>query len=104
MYVLDTDTCIQIIRNVGSARSRAQTFSPDELTVTSMTLAELRYGALRSSNAAVEIAKVEALLGQFGKPLAFDIEAAHHHAELRQALRAQPIGERDLVIASTVVA
>ncbi|MDQ3605318.1 MAG: type II toxin-antitoxin system VapC family toxin [Gemmatimonadota bacterium] len=104
MYALDTDTCIQIIRNVGPARSRAQTYSPDELTVTSMTLAELRYGALKSINAAVEMVKVEALLDRFSQPLPFDIDAARRHAELRHALRAQPIGERDLVIASTALA
>jgi antitoxin VapB len=36
--------------------------------------------------------------------LPFDSEAAERHAELRFALRAQPIGERDLGIASVAVA
>ena len=36
--------------------------------------------------------------------LPFDSEAAEHHAELCFALRAHPIGERDLIIASIAVA
>ena len=35
--------------------------------------------------------------------LPFDSEAAERHAELRFSLRAHPIGERDLVIASVAV-
>ena len=47
---------------------------------------------------------VEAFLAAPFEILAFGEDAAFHHAALRLALRAQPIGERDLVIAPTAKA
>ena len=69
-----------------------------------MTEAELRYGALKSSDPARDLARVEAFLSAPMTILSFDRDAAQHHAEIRFALRARPIGERDLVIASTALA
>jgi tRNA(fMet)-specific endonuclease VapC len=104
MYALDTDTCIQALRAVGPARSRIQAQPPDEVTVTSITVAELRFGALNSSNPAAEMMRVEALLAGFRETIPFDAPAAQQHAQIRDALRAQPVGERDLVIAATALA
>ena len=47
---------------------------------------------------------LEAFLSAPIEALPFDSEAARWHAELRWALRARPIGERDLVIASVTMA
>lgn len=68
-----------------------------------MTVAELRYGALNSRDPDGDTARVEAFLAPI-EVLSFDRDAARRHAELRYALRHQPIGERDLVIASVAVA
>ena len=68
-----------------------------------MTEAELCYGAWRSRDPAEARRSVAAFLGPLVR-LPFDSEAAEHHAELRFALRAHPIGDRDLVIASVAVA
>lgn len=68
-----------------------------------MTEAELWYGAWRSRDPAGSRQSVAAFLAPLTR-LPFDSEAAERHAELRFALRAQPIGERDLVIASVAVA
>lgn len=66
-----------------------------------MTVAELYYGAAGASDPATERRKVDLLLSPLAV-LPFDIDAAERHAALRRMLRAAPIGERDLVIASTI--
>jgi tRNA(fMet)-specific endonuclease VapC len=103
-FILDTDTCIWILRETEPVLSRVRAQSPDDLAVTAMTEAELRYGARNSRDPAAGLARVEALLSAPLETLAFDREAARWYAEIRYALRATPIGERDLVIASVVVA
>lgn len=67
-----------------------------------MTEAELLLGALKG-NSVANSAATESLIAEIGVVLPFDSQAARKHAELRYALRAQPIGERDLVIASTAI-
>lgn len=66
-----------------------------------MTVAELRFGALKSSDPQRSLASVEAFLSAPIEIVPFGEDAAAHHVEIRLALRAHPIGERDLVIAAT---
>ena len=47
-YVLDTDTCIYWLKGEGKIRRKTEKVGPDNLTVTIITLAELRYGAYNS--------------------------------------------------------
>jgi tRNA(fMet)-specific endonuclease VapC len=103
-YILDTDTCICVLRQREPVFSRVRALSPDDLAVTAMTEAELRYGARNSSNPIAGMARVETFLSAPIESLPFDSDAARWHAELRYALRPTPIGERDLVIASVAVA
>jgi tRNA(fMet)-specific endonuclease VapC len=103
-YLLDTDACVWLLRGQAAMRARVRAASPDDLAISSMTEAELRFGALKSSDPARNLARVEALLSAPLAILPFDRGAARRHAEARFALRARPIGERDLVIASTALA
>jgi predicted nucleic acid-binding protein len=48
-YLLDTDTCVEVIRGREPATLRVKRHSPEDLLISAMTLAELRYGALNSS-------------------------------------------------------
>ncbi|MEX1181655.1 MAG: type II toxin-antitoxin system VapC family toxin [Gemmatimonadota bacterium] len=100
-YLLDTDTCIWFLRQREPVYTRVQRESPDDLRIASMTLAELYYGALNSSDPAAAAARIDQFLGAGIGVLPFDEAAAAEHAAHRFALRAAPIGERDLVIAST---
>lgn len=101
-WLLDTDTCIDALRHRPSILRRLKAVSPDDVAVASMTEAELWYGAWRSRDPAGARQSVASFLAPLAR-LPFDSEAAERHAELRFALRAQPIGERDLVIASVAV-
>jgi tRNA(fMet)-specific endonuclease VapC len=102
-YLLDTDTCVFALRHHAEVRRRFGKVSPDDVVVSAMTLAELRFGSLRSQHPAKTWRDVEALLEPI-RVLPFDEGAALAHAELRMALKTKPIGERDLVIASVAAA
>ena len=100
-YLLDTDTCIEIVRGREPVNARVRAESPEDLAISAMTLAELEYGALLSKDPARTLAKVEAFLSAPIAVVPLDVGAAREHAAIRSALRATPIGERDLVIAAT---
>lgn len=100
-YILDTDTVIDILRQRPAARTRFQGCSPDDIAVCAITVAELYYGAAGAPDPLLERRKVDIFLAPL-TILSFDWDAAERHAVLRRALRANPIGERDLIIASTV--
>lgn len=104
LYLLDTDACIEVLRQREPVLGRVKGASPHDLAIASMSEAELRYGALRSSDPERGFARIDAFLSAPIDVLPFGREDAHRHAEIRHALRSQPIGERDLVIASIAAA
>ncbi len=103
-YLLDTDTCVWILRERESVVARVRATSPDDVAVSTVTEAELLFGAHNSRDADRNLERVEAFLSARFEILSFDRESAQRHAHLRLALKKRPIGERDLVIASTALA
>ncbi len=99
-YMLDTDTVSFALRGQGRVATRLLAHRPSELCISSITLAELRFGAEakrsrrlhRLINACVESVPV----------LPFDERAADRFAPVAVALarRGQPIGTFDTVIAA----
>ena len=102
LWVLDTDTCVELLRHNPHVMARLRQHSPDDVTVTAVTVAELHYGALASRDAARSRRSVEAFLVPI-RILPFDAAAVLHHAAIRLALRSKPMGERDLMIAAIVL-
>ena len=102
-FLLDTDTCIHVLRHDVRVTGRLMAVSPDDVAVASMTEAELWYGAKRSRDPAEARRSVMKFLAPLAR-LPFDSDAAEQHAELRFALRASPNGDRDLIIASIAAA
>ena len=103
LYVLDTDTLVDVLRRRADVVARLDAVSPDDVRVSAASAAELYYGALRSRDPAGNAATVDQLLAEVGV-LAFGRSTARVHARLRDALRAAPIGAFDLLIAATAVA
>jgi tRNA(fMet)-specific endonuclease VapC len=103
-FALDSNTIIFALRQTGSrAETEVRARKRSELVVPSMVRAELLHGALRSSQPARELSKVEGFL-RFIKVIDFDRAAARHYAEIKRHLESigQLIGPNDLVIAATV--
>lgn len=103
IWLLDTSVIVAALRRHEGVLQRLAAVSPDDLGVPSVAIAELAYGAERSKDPATAHALWRAAV----EPCAvvpFDREAAEEHGRLRFALRRQPIGERDLLIAATALA
>jgi tRNA(fMet)-specific endonuclease VapC len=100
-YLLDTNTCVYAIKRWPEVLSRLQRLSPDDVAISSITLAELLFGAAKSSKPTRTRTNVEAFLRPFSV-LPFEQDAAEDYAEIRLRLEraGRPIGERDLLIAS----
>jgi tRNA(fMet)-specific endonuclease VapC len=102
-FLLDTDICVFALRHHKVVLDRLAALGPDDVAVASMTEAELLFGACKSREPGRSRASVLAFLAPIAR-LPFDSNAARFHAEARFALRERPVGERDLVIASTALA
>lgn len=99
-YLLDTNAVIHAVRGrPASVRSRLDAEGPARVRVTSITIAELWNGAEKSDDPERRRRLFDAFLAPF-EVLPFDAAAGKLHGTLRHQLRHQPIGERDLLIAS----
>ena len=101
-YLLGTSICIFVIRQKSTAvLQRFQQYQPDDLCISTVTLAELRYGADKSSNPN----KNHSALTTFLAPLhisEFDALAADWYGKTRCDLesRGLSIGPLDTMIAA----
>jgi tRNA(fMet)-specific endonuclease VapC len=99
-YMLDTDTVSFALRGQGGVVTRLLEHRPSELCISSITLAELRYGAeTRRSR------KLHRLIGTFVEAIevmSFDRSAAGRFGVVAAALarRGEPIGTLDTLIAA----
>ena len=100
-YLLDTDVCVHAMRDrLPVLRER---FSGEEgrLFISVITLAELAFGSLKSSDPARNDARLAALVARL-VVLPFDAAAASAYADIRVALEraGTPIGPNDMLIAA----
>ena len=100
IWLLDTNMLIFAARDRPKAvRRRLREVSPDDVVVTTVSIAELWFGAEKSEEPDRKKAAWRKFLEPFAV-LAFDMPAAEKHAHLRFLLRHEPIGERDLLVAA----
>lgn len=99
-FMLDTNTCIYIIKQKPpSVLKRFQAYSVGEIGISSIGLAELRFGVSKSQH----VRKNGEALDAFILPLEiadFDEKAAKSYGDLRAALEkgGNPIGSMDMLI------
>src|SRR5215475_6308122 len=99
--MLDTDTCIAIIKKHPVALKKLRGKSIGQVGLSSITLAELAFGAEKSSRPK----EAHDALDEFLLALeiaAFDEHAAMHYGHVRSSLtrRGKPIGPLDTLIGS----
>lgn len=103
-YLLDTDTCIFLMRReVPALERRLQAVPLEQQAMSVVTLAELKYGVQAGS--AARRRQNQAVLGQLLRHLAvlqWPLEATDHYAEIRHELkrRGAQLGAADLMIAA----
>jgi tRNA(fMet)-specific endonuclease VapC len=99
-FLLDTDTVSFALRGQGHVGQRIVEHRPSELAISSITLAELRYGAERRKSR-----KLHHLIDAFVSNVAvlpFDEDCAGRFGKLASDLvsRGAPIGDYDTLIAA----
>ncbi|MCH9027912.1 MAG: tRNA(fMet)-specific endonuclease VapC [Proteobacteria bacterium] len=99
-YMLDTNILIYTIRKRPKKVRDAFKEYSDYLSMSTITLGELIYGAEKSSQPARNLADIEALAARVDV-LPFDNQAAQHFGQVRAELAkaGKPIGPYDLMIA-----
>ncbi len=98
--MLDTDLCVRVLRDRPEGLRSRFNAEADGLCMSSITFAELVYGAEQSAKPMENRTEVDRLAARVGV-LAFDDRAAAHSADIRANLerRGVPIGAYDLLIA-----
>lgn len=105
-FLLDTNICIFALNQSSPGlEARLRRAKRSELHVSSVTVAELFYGAARSKRSTANTERVIAFVEPL-RELPFDHAAAETYASLRAHLasKGKPIGPMDLLIAATALA
>lgn len=101
-YLLDTNTCIYVIKMKPEAvRRRFESIPIGDIAISSVTLSELQYGIAKSTMPERNQAALDAFLLPL-EILPFDDDAARIYGTLRAFLekKGQPIGSMDMLIAA----
>lgn len=104
-YLLDTNTCIQLMRHIPAVVEQLAQHSPADCWISTITTYELYTGVSKCADPAGEGAKV-ALLTQTIRELPFDRGAAIEAGRLRAELeaRGEMIGPYDVLLAAQALA
>jgi tRNA(fMet)-specific endonuclease VapC len=104
VFLLDTDTCIDVLRGVAAVLEKMEGLSPDDCCVSSITVFELYTGTYFTRHPNREAVKVGRFLSVLNVVL-FDLAAAKEAARLRAVLEnaGMPIGPYDLLIAAQAI-
>ncbi len=104
-YLLDTDTCVFLLRRVTAVTERLLTLSPTAVRVSVVTVGELHVGAEKSAHPAANLSQITAFLA----PIAIvpvEAEDARVYGRVRASLEraGTKIGPLDTWIAAQAVA
>lgn len=99
-YLLDTNLCIRVLRDRPQGLRERFNAEASSLSVSSIVLYELLYGAAKSARPVENRQQVEAFAARL-EVLDFDADAAAHAGEIRAELEREgkPIGSYDVLIA-----
>jgi tRNA(fMet)-specific endonuclease VapC len=104
-YLLDTNTCIGVLRSQPKVTKRMAAVPPGDCGISTITSYELFTGVEKCANPAKERAKVELLLKTVDE-MPFESADAKEAGRIRALLesQAQPIGPYDLLLAGQALA
>jgi tRNA(fMet)-specific endonuclease VapC len=102
IYMLDTDTISLALRGVGKVEKRILGHKPSRLCISSITLAELRFGLEKKRSPQLERLVTAFVRGVHVAP--FDAKAALQFGRVATSLVGTPIGEFDALLAAHAIA
>jgi len=104
-YLLDTNTCVDVMRNHPNVVNRMSAIAPGDSVVSTITSYELYTGIAKCASPAKEQAKVDLLLRTVIE-LPFDQTAAREAGRIRGLLESQGqmIGPYDVLLAAHALA
>lgn len=99
-YMLDTNLCIRVLRDRPTGLRERFNAEASSLCISTVTQAELLFGAEKSARPTENRQQVEAFSARL-EVLPFDAQAAAHYGDIRADLerKAMVIGPYDLMIA-----
>ena len=100
-FLLDTDTVIYVIKHRTPELQHKFSQHIGHMAISAISLAELMYGAEKSSDVARNLAVIEDFCSRL-EVLPYASKAAQHYGNIRAALQktGQPIGSNDMHIAA----
>jgi tRNA(fMet)-specific endonuclease VapC len=101
-FLLDTNACVDYFTGrYPRVVARIQDSSPEDLFLSAVVVAELRYGADHSARRRTNHSRIDALIEEI-EPLDFDLRAAATYGRVRARLEVggTPIGSNDMLIAA----
>ena len=101
-YMLDTNICIAVLRQAPPALLGRFSRHAAQICISTVTLAELHYGAENSKRRAENLDGIEQLTARLAV-LDFDRAAAAEYGRVRVALKRKPIGALDMMIAAHAI-
>ncbi|HLX06820.1 MAG TPA: type II toxin-antitoxin system VapC family toxin [Thermoanaerobaculia bacterium] len=105
-YLLDTNACVDYLTGrFPAVTERIRESPPEDLCISSVVVAELRFGADRSSSRERNHQRLDVLTAEIACA-DFDLAAAAAYGRVRAALEARgtPIGANDMLIAAQALA
>ncbi len=100
-YMLDTTTCVRVLKaDATSTLAGRCNRHAEQLCISSIVLAELYFGAENSRRVAENLTGIEHFVARLSSVLNFDAAAAADFGRITVALRKNPIGPLDTLIAA----
>jgi tRNA(fMet)-specific endonuclease VapC len=98
-YMLDTNICIYVIKNYPAELRERFNLLAEQLCMSSITLAELHYGAEKSARRLENLQAIEHFTARL-EVLAFSQKAAAHFGQIRADVErlGKPVGPLDMLI------
>jgi tRNA(fMet)-specific endonuclease VapC len=98
-YMLDTSICIHVLRNYPPELQERFNRLAEQLCISSVTLAELHYGAEKSARRLENLQAIEHFTARL-EALSFTEQAAAHYGQIRVQLErlGRPAGAYDMMI------
>lgn len=100
-YMLDTNICVYVIKNYPPKLRAKFNNVAEQLCISSITLAELAYGAEKSARRLENLQAIEQFVARLDV-LEFSTKAAAHYGQIRAALErtGKIVGSHDMLISA----